>query len=441
VSGQTVNDASDRKQLAECIAASVPYFITLDKEILDLSEQLYEKYSIEILRPVEFVLIVDEISNSFDYRSFRLAGANYDSEKLRGEDVENLVDSFSGIVSNEKKQDLRELIARCVKDLRKGRVRIIRDKDTMPIAIYGFQFEDRTLSLELVRLKKNHISAVLFQQLIRDVILFTIEQKLSLVVLKEPNFSDEQKNILTVMGFAIVNNYWQKLCLGGVHPLNEVLTNPAVEMHFKTQEIKLAIQSSAASAKQVLTTEFERKLWPAKISDLDLPVYIIPIRPYWASQLFDFYLANVSLFGASESLSWSRENIYYRSVNPVSEKAPARILWYVSSDEKATGRSKGIVATSYLDDVYVDRAKEIFRKYRRFGVYEWRDIYKLVEGAILSEIKALKFSDTEVFKKIIPLDTINEILEKHNRLRSTFPSPLEVSISIFNEIYLRGINE
>src|SRR5690606_23496083 len=71
--GDTENDESDRKQVAETIASGIPYFITSDQGILDQSEVLYEKYSIEIVRPVEFVLLIDELSNSFDYRSFRLA--------------------------------------------------------------------------------------------------------------------------------------------------------------------------------------------------------------------------------------------------------------------------------------------------------------------------------------------------------------------------------
>lgn len=103
--------------------------------------------------------------------------------------------------------------------------------------------------------------------------------------------------------------------------------------------------------------------------------------------------------------------------------------------------SKGIVATSYLDEVHVDRAKDIFQRYRRFGVYEWNDVYNLAGRAILSDIKALKFSDTEVFKNIIPLERINKVMTKNGRPTNTFPSPVEVSNTIFKEIYEIGKNE
>lgn len=441
LSGETVNDNSDRTQLAESIASGITYFITLDKELLDRSEMLSEKYSLEVLRPVEFVLLIDEISNSFDYKSLRLAGANYDTAKLRGEDIEYLVSSFCGLVVNETKQTLRDIISGIAKNLSKGHAKVVRNKNSEPIAIYGILYDDTYACVEFIRVKRSNISSVLFQQLIRDVLLFCASKHLNLVVLKEQNLSREDKLILLSMGFDFTKDQWEKLCLPEVHTLKAVLSNSMVKDRFRTEEIKQAIELVADATQVILMVDLEKKLWPLKIEDIKLPVYIIPIRPFWASQLFDFHIANASLFGALESLVWSRENIYYRSVNPVSEKAPARILWYVSSEERIIGRSRGIVATSYLDEVHVDRAKDIFRKYRRFGVYEWKDIYKMVDGAILSEIKALKFSDTEVFKNIIPLEKINEIMLKHNRPKNTFPSPVEVPVAIFNEIYLIGKNE
>lgn len=438
--GKTSNDESDRKQLAETISSGTTYFITLDQELLDLSDTLYEKYSLEVLRPAEFVLLIDEISNSFDYRSFRLAGANYDTAKLRGEDIEPLVRCFCGTVANETRQDLRRIISECTKDVSSGFVKVVKDKKTEPIAIYGLQFNKSELTIELIRVKKSNISAVLFQQLIRDVIFLSVAKGWNLIVMKEPNLSDEEKLILKSMGFDFRGRKWEKICLSGIIPLDYVLSDPIIKDRFNIPEIARGMEAAAAS-KTTLMVELERKLWPLKIADLEIPIYIIPIRPLWAGQLFDFHLANVSLFGAMESLVWSRENIYYRSVNPVSEKAPARILWYVSSEEKVIGRSKGIAATSYLDEVYVDRAKEIFRKYKRFGVYEWKDIYNLAGGAVLSEIKALKFSDTEVFKNIIHLDKINDIMLKNHRPKNTFASPVEVSNVIFKEIYEIGKNE
>lgn len=185
--------------------------------------------------------------------------------------------------------------------------------------------------------------------------------------------------------------------------------------------------------------KLERLLFPLKFEDLDIPTYIIPIKPYWSGQLFDYYTSGENLFGATAELSWNRENIYYRSVKPVSEKVPSRILWYASSNvTKKSARESSIVGCSYIESVNIGKPKDLFNKFKYFGIYEWADIYALAKNDINHNIKALEFSDTEVFKKCVSLKKINEILLNNGRKKNTFPSPLKVNKDIFNEIYKLG---
>lgn len=150
-------------------------------------------------------------------------------------------------------------------------------------------------------------------------------------------------------------------------------------------------------------------------------------------------ISNTKLFGSDPKISWNSENVYYRSVNPVSEQSPARILWYLSSAaNKYEHRQKGVAACSYLDEVHTGPAKKLYGEFKNFGIYKWKDIYKMTNNNAEKEIKVLKFSDTEVFKKIVPLNKINEVLEKNNRAKNSFASPLEVSNEIFNQIYFEG---
>lgn len=73
--------------------------------------------------------------------------------------------------------------------------------------------------------------------------------------------------------------------------------------------------------------QMERMFFPLKIRELEIPTYIIPIRPYWAGQLFDNVISSENLFGAEPDKLWSIENVYYRHTMPITERAPARILW------------------------------------------------------------------------------------------------------------------
>ena len=75
--------------------------------------------------------------------------------------------------------------------------------------------------------------------------------------------------------------------------------------------------------------DLEKGLWPLKIRELNIPTFIVPIRPEWAMHLFDEDIAKQDLFGGEPSLILNAENIYYRASVPKVLTAPGRILWYV----------------------------------------------------------------------------------------------------------------
>jgi hypothetical protein len=180
-----------------------------------------------------------------------------------------------------------------------------------------------------------------------------------------------------------------------------------------------------------------RKFFPLKFSDLEIPCYIIPIKPYWAGQLFDTYISGASLFGALPDKIWNIENVYYRNPKPVTEIAPARILWYASTD-KQVERSNAIIASSYLDEVMTDKPKILFQKNKHYGIYEWKNIYDLCKQNIENDIRALHFCNTEIFHNPIKLPQIRKIFIANGKKENTFTSPVKVHNNIFNQIYLLG---
>ena len=58
---------------------------------------------------------------------------------------------------------------------------------------------------------------------------------------------------------------------------------------------------------------------------------------------------------------------------------PARILWYVSQGDEKEG-AMAIKACSRLEEVVVAPAKELYRRFRRLGVYERHDVIKVANG-------------------------------------------------------------
>src|ERR1700757_2494161 len=438
--GKSENDISNKIQLAECITSGIDCFVTSDKEILTASEKIFELYSVKVLTPSELILHIDQLKNKPNYKSVRLAGANYESKNIESSDISQLTDLFLSKEHNEKKHELGEKVNLVIGNIRTSYVKIVKDNKEDFIGFVAGTYNDNSISITILRVRKHKIANILFYQIISDILNFASENNLNQIIINDKCLNEFQIEVLENFEFENKDGIYTKTSLRGIIPISDVFAHPVIKAHgWDLRHIKERIETVNAEEKKLLKFQLERKLWPLKILDLDIPTYIIPIRRHWASQLFDSYQANQTLFGAKAELVWHRENIYYRNVKPVSEKFPARILWYVSSENRVTtGRHMGIIACSYLDEVTVAPAKSLFQQYKNFGIYAWEDVYKLAEQDAQKEIKAIRFSDTEVFREIIKLDKITEVLESNGRVKNTFTSPVEVSKEIFNQIYKLG---
>ncbi|MFH6965037.1 GNAT family N-acetyltransferase [Flavobacterium plurextorum] len=439
--GKSTNDISDKNQLSECIASGIDCFITTDNNILGASDKVYNLYSVKILTPSEFILHIDQLKNKDNYNSVRLAGANYETKSIESSDINHLIALFISKELDEKKHELSDKINRTIGNFKNSYIKIVKDNNPDYIGLVMGTFTTDVFSITILRTKRNKIANILFYQLLTDIMNYASENGLTKIIIDDKYLTDSQIEIIESFEFEKTEERFNKILINGIIETSQLIThNIIISNDIDISSITEKIDSlEEEEDKKLLKFRLERKLWPLKLKDLDIPTYIIPIKSYWASQLFDFYQADQSLFGAKAELVWHRENIYYRNVMPVSEKHPARILWYVSSEKKVTtGRDKGIVACSYLDEVTIASARSLFHRFKNFGIYEWKDVYELAEQNSDKVIKAIKFSDTEVFKNKIDLNKITQILNENGRKKNTFTSPLEVSKEIFNKIYEIG---
>ena len=134
-----------------------------------------------------------------------------------------------------------------------------------------------------------------------------------------------------------------------------------------------------------------------------MPTFVIPIRPGWAQELFDHDPPQGVLKLRDRRLGLAREHVYYRSKAKYIQ-APARLLWYVSSDDP----NAGVRACSWLEATTTDRPGTLYRKFGSQGVYTRADI----EGAAGSDgfATALSFSRTELFQNHLTLKRCREIV-------------------------------
>ncbi len=434
VKRQTDNDNSDRIQLATCIVSNVSYFITQDIGILDCREKIEEQFNIQIFSPQEFIIEVDQLLNKEEYSPIRLAGVTFHTiSKVSTNELDACIDKFLVKEASEKKNSFKNRVYTEASNTDVAKIKVIKSSND-PIAFFAYSNANSELNIPFIRLIENEYKQTLFMQIISDLINKAIKKNINIISLKEIYLSDNQISVLSKLGFEHGEYTWRKYVYNGLIESS----NLANLQNLSDGKIRSMILDIASNNKtEVKLLDIERKLFPLKISDLDIPCYIIPIKALWAGQLFDTHISGATLFGAMPNKLWNVENVYYRHTKPITEIAPARILWYVSSN-KSTGRSKSIVATSYLDEVITGKPKELFSKNKHYGIYEWRDIYSLCEKNIDTDIRALKFSGTEVFKHPVSLASITNIFEVNGRKRNTFASPVKVDLNIFNRIYQLG---
>ncbi len=434
IPGKTDNDKSDRMQLASAIESNVSYFITLDKGILDKRYEIAEIFDIQIYSPQEFILEIDQLINKEEYSPTRLAGVSFHTiSKISNTDLDICVDKFLCKSNSEKKSSFQNIVYAETSKGQSAKIKVVK-ADNNTIAFFAYEYGLSELIIPFIRLDDTEHKLTLFMQLISDFIRKAIDENLSKVVIKETFLSENQISVLGRMGFENYLDVWGKTVSNRIIDSSQIVE---VDERFGDENFVGLLQSSCKEERNKILLDIEHKLFPLKFSDLDIPCYIIPIKALWAGQLFDPNISGVTLFGADPNRIWSIENVYYRNTRPITELAPGRILWYVSSDKK-TVRSQAIVASSYLDEVMTDKPKILFQKNKHFGIYEWKNIYKLCKKNIETPIRALRFSQTEVFKNPIKLQSVRQIFMANGRSENTFASPVKVGNAIFNQIYQAG---
>ena len=426
ISGHSDNDKSDRKQIATSTVANMSYFITLDGGINSKREEIENKYNIQVFTPSEFILKIDHLLHDEEYIPTLLKGVSFSKvANICESDLNQCIDEFGVNLSGKDKSDFKNSVCEAVLD-KSMKIKVII-KNNINLAFYSYGYSNTELIISFIKIKNDVSSQTLFMQLISNRISKASSKNINKIIYKEQIKEKYKEGILRKFGFIKSESaIWEK------YLINKVVNKASLK--YLLPDIDVFHKVDLNNNHQLLN--IEQMLFPLKISDLDIPCYIIPIKALWAGHLFDYKISSGDLWGAREKQLWNIENVYFRHTNPITEVSPARILWYVSKDKNdITLRSGAIVATSYLDEVVTGKPKELYSSNKHFGIYEWNDIYALCDKNINKDIRALRFSRTEVFMNPVKYKNIQQILNMNGRKNNSFASPVEVSIEIFNQIY------
>lgn len=436
---KTPSDVSDRIQLSHAILKNASFFVTRDKKLLNHTDILFKKYGIRVIRPSTLIIHIDEMLRESEYQPVRLAGSSIKLRRISFELVENLINIFWES-SFENKTSFKQKLTSILAAPMLNDTFIIEDIDNNPLALYSIhKYDELIIEISLLRILKDSFSSTLARHILNHIVVKSMKLSFKIVRIIDSNLSEDFLKVLPQHGFIQDSHYWIKICLEGIYKqsnlieifqgLGKQVTEHRVLFDHFIEKIK--VQSCSE-----LFYETERMFWPLKICEVDIPVYIIPIKFAWAMQLFDEELANRSLFGVEASLALNVENAYYTSRCFNFFKPPARIIWYVSENKNNLG-TKCLRACSVLTEVIIDKPKELFRKYQRYGVFEWTHVFELAKKDKEQNIMGFQFSNTEQFKYPVNWKKIQTVLDEEG-IKSTFQTITRISHSCFLKLYELG---
>jgi GNAT superfamily N-acetyltransferase len=428
-----INDSLFR-QLAQAIAADCLIFLTRDPKILALTDAVYENFSLAIITPTDLIIKLDDVRRDTHYQPVRFVGIQNLSIQLIDNKFNKLLltNCFHAVDMGEKIANFQLNLRQIIANPDKFKCYVVLEGENQPLALIAYR-KQKTHELEvtMLRVRRGVLAAALARYLLFHSISVSVKENRQFTRLIDQYLDEIVIQAIQEDAFVRVKNGYLKA--------NPPVAETAADMSHKLANLakigeeynfclKIAETLNTPELIQDIATiaELERRLWPAKIIDADLPTFMIPIQPRWAKDLFDEELAKQYIFGSKIELALKRELVYYRSNWANGDLRPGvigRILWYVSSNSSFTLGTKEVKACSRLEEVIIDKPEKLYRQFRSLGVYELKDLMTIAKDEPNADIMAIRFSHTELFPNPLTLKRIQGILGNKTTVQRVFRLP------------------
>tara|TARA_R110001592_G_scaffold85143_3_gene251433 strand:+ start:210 stop:2294 length:2085 start_codon:yes stop_codon:yes gene_type:complete len=427
------NDKSDLRHIAYSISEGARFFITRDSILLK-RKKLFKNYNLTIYTPSEFITHLDEHTHVSKYEPQILIGTDINSRRVNSENIETYINTF--LQPYEKKSHFKKIVLKSLSNPQKNEI-ITISKNNILLALIIFNRDfDSKLSIPVFRFLNSPLKSTLSKHILFKTLFLTTEENRSKIEITDRQLDNDLKISIQESRFIQFENTWIKESINQILSVSDFNSKFSLNKNLKHIITEIDKNSENQSIKEY---NYERFFSPLKISDLDIPTYIVPIKPYWAQQLFnDKSKEQLALFEPEYELLLNRENVYYRSSMPRVLKSPSRILWYLS-ENKTTKQSGSIIASSYIDEVFVDSPKKLFKQFQKLGIYKWKDISNTAKSK--KEIMAFIFSDTELFRNSISIEKTKKIFSEYENKKFMIVAPLKINIETYIRIYKEGLSK
>ncbi len=395
---RTESQISDIRQLAKAAASDVSIFVTRDQPLQGKAREIANLTNLRVLSPTKLIIELHELLDGQSYAPDRVSGLRLGWHRITASEHTSLaLDTF--VNQGEKQRDLKRNLDRHLERPNDYECELLKSQDEdVSIRITPTRSKE-AVNIPLARVAHAADRVLFGRFLIADTIAEAVAKNQDMVKFEMSGLTASLIPDLIDMGFTRHENTFVKFCFSRCLSRGEVL-----------QEIETLSPGLETEYSGVSDTELEKRCAPVNLNAAQNH-FLIPIQPGYALSLIDRQLSSSDMFGGDPTVLLRWENVYYRKAATSRKilKAPGRILWYVSHSQKE------IVAVSHLDEVVIDTAKELLRKFKKFGILRWEELYEMCAGDMSIELMALRFSHTFVFRKRIPLSQVREAYEEDGR--------------------------
>ena len=418
--GRTLSQKSDIRQLAKAAASDIKTFVTRDRDFLNRSKEIFDITGLEVINPAKLIIQLYELSDRQSNTPDRISGLNLRWDRLTSNDLTGF--PFNSFLRyRERKGKFREKLESLIVQHGLYECELLRSGDNI-IALRVLTIgANQKLISPLARISLSADSSLFGRFLIVDTISKAVEKKMDMVKFEDSALTPSLIPNLLEMGFVQYDRGFVRFCLSRCISRGEALSI-----------ISELCPESTSKYSDISDLDFERRCSPVALDSTEQNYFLIPIIPVYAMGLIDRHQSAEDLFGGDPNVLLRWNNVYYRKASHHKMlKSPGRILWYASRSKKQ------IVAVSCLDEVIIDTTKELFRKFKKFGILQWRDLYKMCDGDPSQELMVLKFSNTFLFQNSISLEDVRDIYAKNN-VKLSLQSPSAVPPKIFHDLFQKG---
>ena len=394
---RTPSQVSDIRHLAKAAASDVNVFVTRDQTLLRKAQDIGDLTNLRVLSPTSLIIELQELLKGQSFEPDRVSGLRLGWYRFTALDHASLpVDTF--LNEGEGQRQLRVGLDSYLERPNEYQCELLKS-DGNDVAIRVTATTKSAIAVSLARVARTADRSLFGRFLIADTIAKAVDKNQDMVEFESSGLTSSLIPDLMEMGFTRCGDVFTKFCF-----------SRSLDRRDALQQIATQSPQLAAEYSRVSDLELERYCAPVSLN-ANQNYFLVPIQPGYALSLIDRQLSSSDMFGGDPSVLLRWDNVYYRRAATSRKilKAPGRILWYVSQSQKQ------IVAVSHLDEVVIGTAKELLRKFKKFGVLGWKELYQMCAGDTSMELMALHFSHTFVFRRRIPLSAVRAAYEEEGR--------------------------